>query len=157
LWNWQARGGVIGGKGYGFQAAYIVSRIPIWLADPDFVQFIQHNQGRGHHVGEVGRFLQALRPGAPGRLQHRCGHVVWVFGLGGQDVEGDDIVGAGQINVDQPVADVGIGKDTLGGKQPKQIIHQKGVGQVWHFPLWYQKWGDGSSEYWWTQLAKLLF
>jgi len=37
----QARGGVIGGKGYGFQAAYIVSRIPLWLADPDFVQFLQ--------------------------------------------------------------------------------------------------------------------
>jgi len=41
----QARGGVIGGKGYGFQAAYIVSRIPIWLADPDFAQFLQEGAG----------------------------------------------------------------------------------------------------------------
>jgi WD40 repeat protein len=41
----QARGGVIGGKGYGFQAAYIVSRIPHWLADPDFVQFLQEGAG----------------------------------------------------------------------------------------------------------------
>jgi WD40 repeat protein len=41
----QARGGVIGGKGYGFQAAYIVSRIPLWLADPDFVQFLQEGAG----------------------------------------------------------------------------------------------------------------
>jgi hypothetical protein len=87
----QARGGVIGGKGYGFQAAYIVSRIPIWLDDPDFVQFIQHDQGRGHHVGEVRCFLQALQPGAPAGLQHGCGDVVWVFSLSGQHVEGDDI------------------------------------------------------------------
>ncbi|MCK4449827.1 MAG: hypothetical protein KAX26_04465, partial [Anaerolineae bacterium] len=41
----QARGGVIGGRGYGFQAAYIVSRIPLWLADPDFVQFLQEGAG----------------------------------------------------------------------------------------------------------------
>ena len=41
----QARGGVIGGKGYGFQAAYIVSRIPIWLNDPDFAQFFQEGAG----------------------------------------------------------------------------------------------------------------
>ena len=41
----QARGGVIGGKGYGFQAAYIVSRIPLWLADPDFAQFLQEGAG----------------------------------------------------------------------------------------------------------------
>ena len=25
----------------------------------------QYDQCRGHHVGEVGRFLQALRPGSP--------------------------------------------------------------------------------------------
>jgi hypothetical protein len=41
----QARGGVIGGKGYGFQAAYIVSRIPLWLADPDFAGFLQEGAG----------------------------------------------------------------------------------------------------------------
>jgi len=41
----QARGGVIGGKGYGFQATYIVSRIPLWLADPDFAQFLQEGAG----------------------------------------------------------------------------------------------------------------
>ena len=41
----QARGGVIGGKGYGFQAAYIVSRIPLWLSDPDFAQFLQESAG----------------------------------------------------------------------------------------------------------------
>ena len=41
----QARGGVIGGKGYGFQAAYIVSRIPLWLGDPDFAAFIQEGAG----------------------------------------------------------------------------------------------------------------
>jgi len=41
----QARGGVIGGKGYGFQAAYIVSRIPLWLANPDFAQFLQEGAG----------------------------------------------------------------------------------------------------------------
>ena len=41
----QARGGVIGGKGYGFQAAYIVSGIPLWLAGPDFVQFLQEGAG----------------------------------------------------------------------------------------------------------------
>ena len=41
----QARGGVIGGKGYGFQAAYIVSRIPLWLDDPDFAQFLQEGAG----------------------------------------------------------------------------------------------------------------
>jgi tetratricopeptide (TPR) repeat protein len=41
----QARGGVIGGKGYGFQAAYIVSHIPLWLADPDFAMFLQEGAG----------------------------------------------------------------------------------------------------------------
>ena len=41
----RARRDVIGGKQYGFQAAYIGSRISIWLADPDFVQFIQPDQG----------------------------------------------------------------------------------------------------------------
>jgi len=45
LSNRQARGGVIGGKGYSFQAAYIVSRIPLWLADPDFAQFLQEGAG----------------------------------------------------------------------------------------------------------------
>jgi len=41
----RARGGVIGGKGYGFQAAYIISRIPLWLADNNFVQFLQEGAG----------------------------------------------------------------------------------------------------------------
>jgi len=41
----RGRGGVRGGKGYDFQAAYIVSRIPLWLADPDFVQFLQEGAG----------------------------------------------------------------------------------------------------------------
>jgi tetratricopeptide (TPR) repeat protein len=41
----EERGGVIGQKGYGFQAAYIVSRIPIWLEDPDFIQFLQEGAG----------------------------------------------------------------------------------------------------------------
>lgn len=41
----QARGGVIGGKGYGFQAAYLASRIPLWLDDPDFAQFLQEGAG----------------------------------------------------------------------------------------------------------------
>jgi hypothetical protein len=41
----QARGGIIAGKGYSFQAAYIVSRIPLWLADPDFAQFLQEGAG----------------------------------------------------------------------------------------------------------------
>jgi tetratricopeptide (TPR) repeat protein len=41
----QARGGLIGAKGYGFQAAYIVSQIPVWLADPDFSQFLQEGAG----------------------------------------------------------------------------------------------------------------
>ncbi len=41
----QARGGVIGGKGYTFQAAYIVSHIPEWLGDDDFVQFLQEGAG----------------------------------------------------------------------------------------------------------------
>lgn len=31
------RGGIIGGKGYNFQDAFIVSRIPEWLAEPSFV------------------------------------------------------------------------------------------------------------------------
>ena len=73
----------------------------------------QHDQGCGHHVGEVRRFLEALWPGAPEGLQH-CGcDVVWVFRLGCQDVEGDDVVGAGGVNVDQPVADIGVGQDAL--------------------------------------------
>jgi len=87
----------------------------------------QHDQRRGHHVGEVRRFLQALRPGPPEGFQHRCGDVVGVFGLGCQGVEGDDIVRAGGVNVDQPVADVGVGKDTSGDQQSEQIIYQEGV------------------------------
>jgi len=45
LGNKQARGGVIGGKGYSFQAAYIVSRIPRWLEDVDFAEFLQEGAG----------------------------------------------------------------------------------------------------------------
>jgi len=41
----QALGGILGGEGYAFQAAYIVSRIPVWLADPDFVQFLPEGAG----------------------------------------------------------------------------------------------------------------
>jgi tetratricopeptide (TPR) repeat protein len=41
----QARGGVIGGRGYSFQAAYIVSRMPRWLEDSGFAQFLQEGAG----------------------------------------------------------------------------------------------------------------
>jgi len=41
----RGRGGVAGGRGYIFQAAYIASHIPSWLADPDFVQFVQESAG----------------------------------------------------------------------------------------------------------------
>ena len=59
----QARGGVIRGKGYGFQAAYIVSRIPLWLADPDFAQFLQEGAGDvdvrfNREDGEERRYIQ---------------------------------------------------------------------------------------------------
>jgi hypothetical protein len=50
-----------------------------------------------------------------------------VFSSGGQDVEGDDIVRAGGVNVDQPVADVGIGQGVSGDEQPEQVIYQGGV------------------------------
>ena len=45
-----------------------------------------------------------------------------------EDIKGDDAVCAGRVNVDQPVADIRVGKDTLGDKQPEQVIYQKGVG-----------------------------
>jgi hypothetical protein len=86
----------------------------------------QHDQGRGHDV-EVRRFLQALGPGPAEGFQHRCGDVMWVFDLSGQGVEGDDVVGAGGVNVDQPLADVRVDKDSSGYKQPEQVIHQEGV------------------------------
>jgi hypothetical protein len=35
------RGGVIGGLGYNFQDAYIITVLPQWLADPDFQSFIK--------------------------------------------------------------------------------------------------------------------
>jgi tetratricopeptide (TPR) repeat protein len=38
-------GGVIGGKGYNLQAAFIASRVPHWLEDPDFAQFLQEGAG----------------------------------------------------------------------------------------------------------------
>jgi len=37
----QGRGVVIAIKGFRFQAAYIVSQIPVWLDDPDFFEFVQ--------------------------------------------------------------------------------------------------------------------
>jgi hypothetical protein len=51
-----------------------------------------------------------------------------MFSNGGQDIERNDIVCAGGVNVDQPVADIGIGKDTSGDKQAEQVIYQEGVG-----------------------------
>jgi hypothetical protein len=33
-----------------------------------------------------------------------------------------------RVNVDQPVADIGISKNTSGDKQPQQVIHQERVG-----------------------------
>jgi hypothetical protein len=90
--------------------------------------FDQHDQGRGHHVGEVGRFLQGLRPGTPERLQHYRCHIIRVFGLSGHDVAGDNIICAGRINLDQAVADVGVGEETLGDQQPYQVIDQEGLG-----------------------------
>jgi hypothetical protein len=90
--------------------------------------FDQHEQRRGHHVGEVQRFLQALRPGAAEGFQHRCGDVVGVFRLGCQDVERDNVVRASRINVDQPVADIGIIKDPSGDQQSQQVTYQEGVG-----------------------------
>ena len=76
----------------------------------------------------MGCFLQALRPGSPEGLQYRGGDVVGVCGLGGQDVEGDDVVCAGRIDVDQPVADIGVIKDTSGNEQPEQVVGKEGVG-----------------------------
>lgn len=35
------RGGVIGGLGYNFQDAYVITALPQWLARPDFVSFIK--------------------------------------------------------------------------------------------------------------------
>jgi hypothetical protein len=87
--------------------------------------FDQHDQGRGHYVGEVRCFLQALWPGPPEGFQHSCRDVVRVFGLSGQDVERDNVVRAGRIDVDQPMANTGVIKDTSGYKQPEQIIRQE--------------------------------
>jgi len=81
--------------------------------------FDQHNQGCRHHVGEVRRLLQALWPRPPEGFQHRCRNVVWVFSSGGQDVKRDDIVCAGGVDVDQPVADIGVSEDASGDKQPE--------------------------------------
>jgi len=33
-----------------------------------------------------------------------------------------------RVNVDQPVADIGVSKDTSGDKQPEQVIYQERVG-----------------------------
>lgn len=45
----------------------------------------------------VGRFFQTLGPGALEGLQYRGRDVVGVFGLGGQDVEWDDVIRAGWV------------------------------------------------------------
>ncbi|MCZ6798927.1 MAG: SAVED domain-containing protein [Nitrospirae bacterium] len=65
-------GGLIGGRGYNFQDAYIVSRIPVWLSNPSFSFLLQegigdveirfdncggtkreHYQIKNHHVASV--------------------------------------------------------------------------------------------------------
>jgi hypothetical protein len=51
-----------------------------------------------------------------------------MFSNGGQDIKRNDIVCAGGVNVDQPVANIGIGKDSSGDKQAEQVIYQEGVG-----------------------------
>jgi len=50
-----------------------------------------------------------------------------MFGLRCQHVEGDNVVDAGGVNLDQPEADVGISQHTSGDEQSEQIIHQEGV------------------------------
>lgn len=41
----QAMGGLIGGNGYTFQDSYIISRIPMWLSDPNFIQILKEGLG----------------------------------------------------------------------------------------------------------------
>jgi hypothetical protein len=50
-----------------------------------------------------------------------------MFGLSSQGVEGDDVIGAGGVSVDQPVAGIGIANDTSGAKQPERVICQERV------------------------------
>jgi len=50
-----------------------------------------------------------------------------VFGLSCQDVEGDDVICAGGVNVDQPIADVGISKDIAGDEKTEQVIREERV------------------------------
>jgi hypothetical protein len=45
-----------------------------------------------------------------------------------QDVEGDNLVRAGGVNVDQPSADVWNIEDVLAYKQSQQVIYQEGMG-----------------------------
>jgi len=51
-----------------------------------------------------------------------------MFSSRGQDVKGDDIVCASWVNVDQPVADIGVSRGFLGNGQPEQVIYQEGMG-----------------------------
>lgn len=41
----QAMGGIRGGKGYTFQDAYIISRLPKWLSSPNFIRFLKEGAG----------------------------------------------------------------------------------------------------------------
>ena len=72
--------------------------------------FDRHDQCLGHHVREVECFSQTLRLGPPEGFLHYCRDVIWVPDLLGQNVEGDDVVGVGRVNVDHVVAGVGVGR-----------------------------------------------
>ena len=61
-------------------------------------------------------------------LQHRCCYVIRVFSLSRQDVEGNDVVCASWVNVDQSVAVIEVIQDPSGDQQPEQVIYQEGMG-----------------------------
>lgn len=87
LFTNRARGGVIGGSGYNFQDAYVITALPGWLGEPAFHSFIKegfedvdvrfedatgtctwHYQLKNHEVGAP-EFRQVL-----GRFRELAGH-----------------------------------------------------------------------------------
>ena len=92
----------------------------------------EDDHGVAHDLGEAGRLGQGLRPDAAEGLHHVLGDLVGCAGGVLEDVAGHQVIGAGGVQVEQPLAIARMGKPRarrwLGRKLRQQIAGQVAVG-----------------------------
>ncbi len=80
-----------------------------------------------HDVGKVRRLLERLGPGAAEGLNHRRGHPIGLVRRG-QDVEGNDVILARGIDVNEALSHHRVIEHPLGDQKPEEVVTQERMG-----------------------------